>query len=347
MSDPTTANATPQAILEIAWAFSRTRVLISAVDLDLFTHIEEGCHTAEEIAQAAGAPVRGVRMLLDALAAMSLLQKASGRYGLTEASGHFLRRNSPNYLGGLVRHIDQIEANWMKLTATVRTGRPAVKVESGEDQGEFFSQFVGSLYALNAPAAEAVARHVLEQFPEGRIIRVLDIGAGSGVWGFAFAKLNSRVFVTVADWPKVIESVTKAVARRQAVEGQVDYLPGNFRETVFPEGRYDVVILGHICHSEGAQNTARLLASARRALQPEGQVVIAEWTPDPQRAEAQFPLLFAVNMLVHTESGDTFTFEEYRNWLEEAGFQDVTQVDIPAPSPLIVARRKAAATKAA
>jgi SAM-dependent methyltransferase len=338
---------TPQATLDAAWAFARTRVLISAVELDLFTHINDGCHTVEDVAQAAHATPRGVRMLLDALTAMGLLIKASHRYGLTEASHRFLCRTSPSYLGGLVDHMNQLEANWMRLTDVVRTGHPVVEVETAENHGEFFSQFVGGLYALHEPAADLVAHRVLEQYPDSRIVRILDVGAGSGVWSFAFGRLNPRALITVADWPKVIDTVTRNFAKRTALDERVDYLPGDFRRVEFPEDRYDIAILGHICHSEGAENTARLLSRLRLALRPEGQVVIVDWLPDPQRAEAQFPLLFAINMLVHTAKGDTFTFEEYRDGLENAGFQDIAAIDAQTPSPVIVARRRAVAQRAA
>ena len=107
----------------------------------------------------------------------------------------------------------------------------------------------------------------------------------------------------------------------------------------FGEAKFDLGILGHICHSEGATRTQELFARVHRALKPGGVILIAEMVPDDERQTASFPLLFAVNMLVNTEEGDTFTFAEYRQWLEAAGFHHVRALQAPAPSPLIVAEK--------
>jgi SAM-dependent methyltransferase len=105
------------------------------------------------------------------------------------------------------------------------------------------------------------------------------------------------------------------------------------------QSKYDVAILGHICHAEGAARSRDLFRKLQRALKPGGKLLIAEMVPDEERREAQFPLLFAINMLVHTEEGGTFTYSEFRKWLQEAGFKTVRTIEAPAPSPLIVAEK--------
>ena len=119
----------------------------------------------------------------------------------------------------------------------------------------------------------------------------------------------------------------------------MSHLEGNFRRCDFGEAKFDVGILGHICHSEGAARTQQLFARVHRALKPGGLILIAEMIPDNERESALFPLLFAVNMLVNTEEGNTFTFAEYRQWLEAAGFHHVRRLEAPSPSPLIVANK--------
>lgn len=340
------SQVTPEPIIEAAFAFGRTQVLVSAVELDLFTHIENGQHTVAELARVTQASERGLRMLLNALAAQQYLTKNGGRYDLAEMAKAFLSKRSPAYLGGWVLHMTQIQPAWSHLTEAVRTGRPPQPIEGTEDQGTFFSQFVDSLYALGAPSAEAVARRILAD-RRGSELHVLDIGAGSGVWGFAFAKQNPKVRVTVADWPKVIETVTKKFARREGISQRVEYLPGNFRETEFGESRYDVATLGHICHSEGAEHTQALFARVRRALKPDGTMVVAEFLADEQRAQAEFPLMFALNMLVHTQQGNTFTWSECRQWLDEAGFESATLVEVPGNVAVFLAHKREAADQAA
>ena len=168
---------------------------------------------------------------------------------------------------------------------------------------------------------------------------VLDIGAGSAVWSLAFAQRDPEARVTVADWPLVIERVTKKCVAREGASDRYDYLTGNFRHADFGEGQFDVAILGHICHSEGPVRTQELLARVHRALKPRGHILIADLIADDERQEAGYPLLFAVNMLVNTEEGDTFTLAEYREWLLAAGFQQVRTLQAPSSSPLILASR--------
>jgi ubiquinone/menaquinone biosynthesis C-methylase UbiE len=168
-------------------------------------------------------------------------------------------------------------------------------------------------------------------------LQILDIGAGSGVWGIAFAQQDPLARVTLVDYPKVL-GIAKQFVARHVLADRFQYLAGNIREVDFGREQYDVAILGHICHSEGARNTRMLFQRIRRALRPGGRLLIAEFLVDEERRTETFPLLFAVNMLVNTEEGDTFSLTELRTWLEEAGFKTVETLEAPAPSPLIVAR---------
>jgi SAM-dependent methyltransferase len=111
------------------------------------------------------------------------------------------------------------------------------------------------------------------------------------------------------------------------------------REVDFEEGTCDLAILGQICHSEGAEHSQDLFRKLHRALRPGGKLLIADMVPDEGRSSAAFPLFFALNMLVHTAQGDTFTLSEYTKWLTDAGFRSVSTLEAPGPSPLIVAER--------
>ena len=251
----------------------------------------------------------------------------------TPLASLYLSKKSPSYLGGVVPHSRQLQVNWARLTGVVRTGRAPHAVESDGGHGEFFAQFVGALYSLHNPAA---ARQL---WPDGASPgrRVLDVGGGSAVWSLAFVRRDPQAQVTVSDWPSVIERVTKKCVARERADDRYEYLAGNFRRCDFGEPKFDVGILGHICHSEDAVRTRQLFARVHRALKPGGQILVAELIPDNERQTTLLSLLFAVNMLVNTEEGDTFTFAEYRQWLEAAAFHHVRMLDARALSPLIVA----------
>jgi cyclopropane fatty-acyl-phospholipid synthase-like methyltransferase len=166
-------------------------------------------------------------------------------------------------------------------------------------------------------------------------VSVLDIGAGSGVWGIALAKQSPQVRIRATDWPNVLE-VTKKVAQRHGVAERLTTAPGDFSEADFGSG-HQVATIGHILHSEGRERSQRLLKKVFDALAPGGVVAIQEFVPNDDRTGPPPPLIFAVNMLVMTEEGDTFTFAEMSRWLKEAGFVNPRQLEVPAVSPLILA----------
>ena len=164
---------------------------------------------------------------------------------------------------------------------------------------------------------------------------VLDIGAGSGVWGIALAKQSPRVRIRAVDWPLVLE-VTKRVAARHGVADRLTAAPGEFFEADFGEG-HQVATVGHILHSEGRDRSRRLLKKIWSALAPGGTIAIQEFVPNEERTGPLHTLIFAVNMLVNTDEGNTFTFAEMSAWLSEAGYVNPRLLDVPSVSPLVLA----------
>lgn len=339
----------PTPVFETAYSFIQTRVLATAIELDLLTPIKHGARTVEALAASTGCSPRGLRILLNALVAMGYLGKDGDQYALSPVAATFLAQDSPQYLGDYVTLIyahPLMRRNWDSLSEVVQAGRlpnptrtsaGGLTGESAADAAEFFTQLVNPLYVASRPAADAAAQVLCDGRAQG--LRVLDVGAGSAVWSLAIARRDPHARVTAADLPDVIEKSTKRFAHREAVEDRYDYLPGDFRQVDFGESRYDVAVLGYVCHGEGARGTQALLARVHRALKPGGQLLIAEALPDDERKTALLPLIFAVLMLANTEEGDTFTLPEYREWLEAAGFRDIHTIEAPAPWPLIVSQR--------
>jgi 2-polyprenyl-3-methyl-5-hydroxy-6-metoxy-1,4-benzoquinol methylase len=121
----------------------------------------------------------------------------------------------------------------------------------------------------------------------------------------------------------MVLKVTKDFVKRHGVSDRYDYLQGNLREIDFGQNQYDLIILGHICHSEGAEWSRKLIAKCGKALKPGGTLAIPDMVPDENRTAPEFDVLFALNMLLHTNQGDTFTLEEYKKWLKAARLDKV------------------------
>ncbi|HEX7388967.1 MAG TPA: methyltransferase [Acidiphilium sp.] len=315
----------PQELMRISMGMMAPRLLAAAVQLDLFSRIAEGRETAGDLALAASASERGVRMLADALCALGLLGKADGRYRLTPASKAYLVKSSPDYVGAIMES-DHLWTAWGRLPEVVRTGRVAEAVEKQDVAEAFFPVLIRSLHVLNREPARRLAA-ALGAGARHSGLRVLDVAAGSGVWGIAIAEADAAARVTAQDFPGVLAS-TREFAERHGVAGRFEYMPGDLKDAAFGSGRFDVAILGNIVHSEGEASSRRLFGRLHEALAPGGRIAIVDMLPAEDRTGPPPAVLFALNMLVNTEHGDTFTLSQYRAWLNEAGFAGVETADI-------------------
>jgi ubiquinone/menaquinone biosynthesis C-methylase UbiE len=201
---------------------------------------------------------------------------------------------------------------------------------------EFFHEFVEDIFPMSYPAATALAGHLQISQSTGPI-SVLDIAAGSGVWGVALAQASATVSVRAVDWAPVLD-VTRRVTGRFGLSDRFELVGGDLLEADFGLG-HTIATLGHILHSEGEARSKKLLSRVYESLSPGGKIVIAEMVPDTGRSGPTFPLLFAVNMLVNTDSGDTFPFDEMKSWLHDAGFVNPYTLEGPGPSPLLIANK--------
>ena len=339
-TDRPAAAITPQALLQLHMAMTASRVLTAALQLNLFGHLRDGPATAEAVAAAAGSSARGTRMLLDALVALGLLGKHGAQYRLPPGAQDYLVRESPDYVGALME-TDALWRAWGGLTDAVRTGRPASVVERQEQAEAFFPVLIRSLHVLNRTAAARLAA-ALGAGREHHGLRVLDVGAGSAVWSIAIAEADGGARVTAQDFPGVLTQ-TAGFAARHGLADRFDYLPGDLNTVAFGDERFDLAILGNIVHSEGEASSRRLFRRLAAALRPGGRIAILDFFPDDDRTGPPPALLFALNMLVNTQNGDTFTLSQYREWLAEAGFGAITTVEIGEqagiPAPALVATR--------
>lgn len=329
----------PHPILNAAYGFAVTRALSTAIELDIFTKVARGLVTPDALSSDNGCSRDALSMLLHALTALEFLAENGGSYSLPPVSAAYLTKTSPHYIGGYVS-VTTASAwpAWAHLSTVVRTGRPYREVQGDQPDGEFFCELVPALDVLTFPAARAAAAALWNANPVGPL-QILDVAAGSAVWSQAIARQNREAHVTVIDLPDVLEQITQKSVEREGDSDRFTFRPGNLRTMDLGEGLFDLVILGHICHGEGAERSRSLIRRAHRALRPGGQILIAELLPDDDRHGPLLPLLFGLHMLVLTEGGATFTLAEFRSWLLEAGFVDVRTVAVPAPSPLILATK--------
>jgi 3-hydroxy-5-methyl-1-naphthoate 3-O-methyltransferase len=328
---------TPQTIMDEFLTGWRAQAMFSGIDLDVFTHIAAGKRTAKEVAEAAGASLRGMISLLDALAGMGHLQKSGSRYALTPAASAFLDRRKKPYVGATAQSIQLTQEPWKHLTESVKTGRPYEAVDVLDKAKEFFPKLVAAIFPGNYAAARAAVAS-LPPKDRRKIRRILDVAAGSAAWSLPFAEAIPGARVTTLDLPETTQ-ITREFVEKFGLAGRYEYQERDMRAGDFGRDIYDLVILGHIIHGEGEVGGKELIQKSYAALRPGGVLLIAEFIPNDARTAPAMPLLFGLNMLLNTEHGNVFTLGQYRAWLKAAGFRTVTTLQVPAPSPLILATK--------
>jgi ubiquinone/menaquinone biosynthesis C-methylase UbiE len=331
------AKVTPERIMQVAWGYAPPLIIEAAVKHGVFDSLDQSPKTAQQIARQTRASERGIRAILNALVGLRLLARKGTRYALTSESATFLVSGKPSYCGAFFHHTNRdLIPKWLQLSDIVRTGKPAMAVNAETDGARFFAEFVEALFPLNYAAARALGEHLQISKASGPV-NVLDLAAGSGVWGIALAQQSSQVQMTAVDWPEVL-NVTRQLARRHGLGDRLRTIPGDLLKVNYGNS-YHIATLGHILHSEGRERSRRLLRKTFQALSPGGTIAIAEFVVNQDRTGPPMPLLFAVNMLVNSHAGDTFSFEEISGWLREAGFKKPRLLDVPAISPLVLATK--------
>ncbi|HKV38950.1 MAG TPA: methyltransferase [Blastocatellia bacterium] len=332
-----TPRVSPAQIGEDLWAALATQALVSGIELRVFTHIAGGKSTPGAIARAAHTSERGTRMLLDALAALGYLSKNGETYALEPVANTFLVQGKASYMGDLASATRLTYAGWANLTEAVKSGKPANAVDVESSGKEFFPKLVGALFPSNYSASRAALGSIPAK-KRAALRDILDVAAGSGAWSIPFAEANEDARVTVVDFPEVTP-IAREFAARFGVQDRYTYLEGSIRNLDFGRKKYDLVILGHIIHSEGLKWGKKLIKKSFNSLRDGGLLLIGEMIPNDDRTGPKMAVLFGLNMLLHTNEGDVFTMKEYRRLLREAGFKKTGTISAPSPSPLILATK--------
>lgn len=329
----------PDILLALAFGFAPPLMISAAVRIGLFDWLALGPATTTGLALDLNVSARGLRALCHALAGLGLLQRVrDDEFDLTPLSATYLVRNRPRQNLGMLftQAAKQLIPAWLDLESCLASGRPYISANQAGAGEKLFSEMVEGLLPLNWPVASELAAH-LSPLLEGNEYRVLDVAAGSAAWSIPFAMRSQNVVVTAVDWARVLP-VTRQICEAFGVERQYSFVAGDVAEADFGCD-YNLALLGHILHSEGEIAGRRLLRRVHEALRPGTQIVIAEFLVNDDRSGPISALIFALNMFVHTDQGDAFSFAELENWLTDAGFTDCRQLQVDAPSPLILATK--------
>jgi SAM-dependent methyltransferase len=317
--------------------YQRSAAFKTAIELDLFTQIAGGATTIAALAERTKAAPRGLRALLDHLAADGFLARDRESYSLSATAAAFLDRRSPAFLGSAATFIasPMLFDSFSRLTEAVRRGGTAVSEEGTlAPEHPVWVDFARAMAPL-AGATAALLANLLDIEKAGGA-KVLDIAAGHGMFGITLARLNPSLEVTALDWKNVL-AVADENARAAGVGDRFRRLEGSAFEVPWGAG-YDLVLMPNFLHHFDVATCETLLAKGRAALAPGGRLVIVEFVPDEGRTGPPEAVRFALVMLATTPAGDVYTFSEYESMLRGAGFSGAALHELqPSPARVVIA----------
>jgi precorrin-6B methylase 2 len=311
---------TAQEILDLARLYQPACVLTAAAVLDVFSPLHAKPMTAEALAGKLGADPRATAILLDALVALKFLSKHGEEYSVPEDVAGLLTEQSAENVLPMLRHMANAVRRWAELPKIVQTGKCAEIAPSIRGADADIEAFIGGMNNISKP----IAAGVIDKIQPSKYSHILDIGGGPGTWTIAFLRAADEAKATLFDLHAVIP-----IARQQFAEARltdrVNLVEGDYNTDALPEGA-DLAWLGAICHQNSRKQNRDLFIRTHTALSEGGVIVIRDVIMDPSHTSPTSGALFAITMLVATEAGGTYTFDEYREDLCEAGFSEVALV---------------------
>ena len=338
-----TTGQDPSQILEVGFGFWASKVLLTAIELEVFTTLGDRPMTGEELRGALALHPRGIWDFLDALVALGFLERegegAGGRYRNTEGSGSFLDKHRPTYIGGILEMCNaRLFRFWNDLGPALKTGKPQNEVKHSQkamfetlyEDLPRLEQFMGAMRGISMPNFQALA----EKFDFSKYRTLCDVGGATGLLSTLVAKQCPHLQCISFDLPQV-EPIAKRWIAQESLADRVRAVSGDFLKDALPKA--DVVTMGMILHDWNLERKEHLIRLAYEALPNDGAFIAVENLIDDARRENAFGLLMSLNMLI--EFGDAFDFtgKDFWEWCRAAGFKRYEVLHLAGPCSAAIA----------
>lgn len=323
------AGMLPDDLYETMRGFMPSRAILTALELDVFSAVGSGAPAAT-VAQKIHADPRSTEMLLHVLVSLKLLEKKDGVFHNTPVSARFFSEGSPDNARLALLHTANLWDRWSTLTGAVRAGT-SVATRSRDSQST-----VAFIAAMDRNAKER-APAIVKAVGAAGVQRMLDLGGGSGAYSIAFARALPNLKSEIMDLADVVP-LTQRHIRQAGLTDRITTRVGDMLRDPFGEN-FNLILVSAICHMFSAEENRRLFQRAYRALARGGRFVVQDFILEPDKTAPRFATLFALNMLVETRAGSSYSEPEYTEWLRDAGFADIRHVRLPGPAGLMLAAR--------
>lgn len=337
------AGVTPEKIFQTGFAFWASKVLLTAVELGVFTALSNKELTGPELGKALKIHPRGIYDFFDTLVSMGFLKRRGngpkGKYSNTKETALFLDKNKPNYVGGILEMSSQrLYKFWHDLPDALRTGKPQNEVKHSQkpmfeelyDDLPRLEQFMGAMTGISRGNFQALA----EKVDFSKYKTLCDVGGATGILSIILAKKYKHLRCMSFDLPKV-EPIARNHIAREGLAGRITAVSGDFFKDKLPKA--DVITMGMILHDWNLENKKHLMRLAYEALPQGGALIAVENIIDDARRKNTFGLLMSLNMLIEFGDAFDFTFADYKSWAREIGFKRFKCVHLAGPCSAAIA----------
>jgi hypothetical protein len=323
--------------MDLAYGFRAAKVLLSAVELDLFTVLANGARDLESLRATIGISERGARDFFDALVALGLIERdASGHYRNTAESEFYLDRRKSTYIGGELAYLNaRAYPHWHLLTTALKTSKPQSEAGDADyfptlhaDQAKL-ELFAGGMTAGATSAGQAIAA----RFPWHQYRTLVDVGAAQGSLLVQVAKAHSHLAGGGFDLPTMQPLFDRHV-QEHGLDHRLQFHAGDFLQDPLPSA--DVLVFGRVLHNWDLVTKKRLVGKAYDALPTGGAIIVFERLIDDERRRNASGLLASLHMLIMTEGGFDFSAADCTGWMRDAGFRDLRVESLTRAHSMVV-----------
>ena len=294
--------------------FQKSRIMLSAFELDIFSLLDQKPMPSDEIAERLGLNPRATDRLMNAVCALGFMKKEAEIFSNTEVGSQLFVKGKPGYMAGL-HHTNSLWETWSTLTESVKAGTAVYErpTDINERDPDWLDAFIGAMHYRGMKQADDMIFHV----DLGNAKTMLDIGGGSGVFDMAFVRADDSRSATVFDLPNV-KPIAERFINEAHMSKRINVISGDYNIDPLPQS-YDLILLSAVVHINSWQGNAALIRKCASALNPGGRIVILDHVMEPGRVLPPAGAFFTLNMLVGTKEGDTYTEAEMIDWFVLAG----------------------------
>jgi hypothetical protein len=326
---------TPEHILQVGLGFWPSKVLLSAVEMGLFTELAQHPGDLETVQGRMGLHPRASRDFLDTLVALGFLERHDGHYRNTPATDLFLDKHKPSYIGGMLEMANsRLYESWSRLTEATRTGKAQSESKDGGFEALYadparLRTFLAAMSGISRGAAMAIAG----KFPWKNYTSYVDVGTAQGDTAAQIALAHPHLAGMGFDLAEV-GPVFEEYIEGLGLSERVQFSPGSFFTDPLPKA--DVVVMGHILHDWGLETKRMLTQKAYDAVPEGGAFIVFESIIDDDRSKNAFGLMMSLNMLIETPDGFDFTGADCQGWMREAGFRETRVEHLVGPDSMVI-----------